>query len=346
MTEPVRGRRRRLVALLLVLVVAIPCAACGGVYVWLDGLLGRPTFGVQPAHILSGEDGTPAFVAFTPAGDHLVACFEHTVSVFHLPDGQRVGRFWITDRKEVERGPFSLSPDGRTLAVRGRLHSLPDGAVTARLPFSPRWWSTDGAFAAGFERTKVPGAEGGIAVAPLGATSATPQLAGHEWVAGCGSPRLLLSRDGARVVRLDSGGTTTQVVVERLGAGEETAIVLGGPSEAVALGFGPGERDVRLIRDDRVLEFVPLDGGAPRTRTVDAVSMGRPYVTAGAFSPDGSVVATGSLAGDVRLWDPQGRRLDDHARGEGNVTCLAFSADGRWLASGHHWNTVRVWRLR
>ncbi|MBL7494739.1 PD40 domain-containing protein [Frankia sp. CNm7] len=68
-------------------------------------------------------------------------------------------------------------------------------------------------------------------------------------------------------------------------------------------------------------------------------------MSAVAFSPDGSHLATASWDQTVRLWETttgqQTGQLTDHTRG---ASAVAFSPDGTQLATGGGWDgTTRLW---
>jgi WD40 repeat protein len=67
-------------------------------------------------------------------------------------------------------------------------------------------------------------------------------------------------------------------------------------------------------------------------------------VSAVAFHPDGTTLATTSHDRTIRLWDPAtGRELHQLTGHQGLVSAVAFHPDGTTLATTSHDRTIRLW---
>ncbi|WP_433200661.1 WD40 repeat domain-containing protein [Dactylosporangium sp. CS-047395] len=112
------------------------------------------------------------------------------------------------------------------------------------------------------------------------------------------------------------------------------------------LASGGHDRTVRLWDIDALDALRELPRGEPRVLpTADTLEGHGLSVTAVAFSPNGALLASGSLDRTVRLWDPA-TRAPLHAvdNGDAAVHAVVFGTDGTLIAAGAD-GVVRHWSL-
>ena len=126
-------------------------------------------------------------------------------------------------------------------------------------------------------------------------------------------------------------------------------------AEANLSGTRPGWSELgllKLLAAYRIAPHVEIEGVMLAQvlafqRMEKIVETGSP-VSAVAFSPDGTRLASGSSDETLRLWDVQtGQRIGQPLRGHGgDVLSVVFSPDGTRLASGGYDGTVRLWNAK
>lgn len=89
-----------------------------------------------------------------------------------------------------------------------------------------------------------------------------------------------------------------------------------------------------------------LDGTCTQVLTITDQDQKDPGVTSVAVSPDGRLVAAGSLDKHLRIWDTHTGELLERLEGhKDSVYSVAFMAGGRTLVSGSLDKTVKMWQL-
>ncbi|HEY8377366.1 MAG TPA: hypothetical protein VIK91_12810, partial [Nannocystis sp.] len=163
------------------------------------------------------------------------------------------------------------------------------------------------------------------------------------------------SADGSKLYAV-YGGTSTFVEFDaktfELGKGgcahrDQINTVAYSPArDKVAIGAGlhyTGQLTGELVNADNSINVFSLSGDMPLLHRFPGHQLA---VLAAAFSPDGNMLATGSVDRTIRLWDLRANAEVGRLEGHGaEVDSLAFSHDGKFLASASYDLTVKVWDL-
>jgi Tol biopolymer transport system component len=105
--------------------------------------------------------------------------------------------------------------------------------------------------------------------------------------------------------------------------------------------FSPDGELAVVATTDNMAHIVKADG--TKLKTLEGHQ--NRIVTA-AFSPDGLLIATGSLDGTARLWSaPEGTAIGILEGHTNAVTAVAFSPEGRLLLTASRDGTVRTWSV-
>ena len=332
--------------------------------------------GMPGTTLIGHADAVPA-LAFSPDGALLVSgSLDGQVRLWDAASGALVRTL------EGHQGPVwrvAFSPDGATLATGSsddtfRLWQMSDGSQRAvledhmggeaALAFSP-----DGAILA-------TGWENDVRLWHAAGDTLLRTLEGHSfWIND-----LAFSPDGATLASASADQTVRLWQVED---GREIHILEGTIDEVSSLAFSPdglvlatSSTDEGVMLWDRTtgqllarsednqtgggLLTLSPDGSTVASGSGTAVQLRRAsdgapagrlqghtdWVRAVAFSPDGTLLASGADDGTVRLWSVNdGRLLDTLASHGAPVWSVAFSPDGALLASGDDNGFVYLWRV-
>ncbi len=238
------------------------------------------------------------------------------------------------------RGRFAGLPQARTVAeIFWKLPSPLDRLDPANIPDIERldWQPKELVAILGSHRLRHQAGVVRVALSPDGKTLATATVTGDIVLfdAATGKELKRLGNHGGDVLSLAfdedgqllaSAGLDGTAKMWNLRSGKTVHSLNGmGP---VAAAFSP---DGKLLATVHGTEVEIRDVKGPKEQILSL-----------AFSAHGEMLATGSQAGDIRLWDVNSAKsLDVLAQKEGPVAALAFHPDKKLLASAA--NTVKLW---
>ena len=270
----------------------------------------RSLDGAHPTRILVTASLTSApvfFMAGDPSARHLAISGAGRLTVVRADDGSTRSLPGFPQSALVGRPAFS--PDGRLLAA-----GLFGGPAAEKVV---RVWDVE----TGAVRTFGP------------FPGAGEELAGGIASVGFAGPdRVYASVLGAGIAAIDLASGASRIVVPQ-GAG---AFVLsrdgrsGVGTSGPAGSFGTGSAALQFDLEEGMARTLSSHGNA---------------VTAVALDSGGTLVATGSFDGTIRVGPTTGEEphLLLGQEGEGAIYSLAFSPDGRWLAASGESFAMHVW---
>jgi WD40 repeat protein len=146
-----------------------------------------------------------------------------------------------------------------------------------------------------------------------------------------------------------SGGGHDKTLELLLGKGADVNALHGLQAYAAAWHFSPLKSIVRSTFQDQALQGIRVIREIPEqwNACLLAFEGHSNSVISVVFSPNGTLVASGSIDNTVRVWDVQTGKCEHTLESHSNsVQSVVSSADGTRVASGSRDKTVRVWDMQ
>ncbi|KAB8210423.1 WD40-repeat-containing domain protein [Aspergillus parasiticus] len=288
----------------------------------------------SPIQTFEGHAREISGVTFSPNGELVVSCSaDGTVRVW---DTNLVAAHKALQRHSYEVAATRISPDGRLLGSGSTDYKLQLWDIATGMPLqvlddysgksNTLAFSPDSSLMAFRPKSD-------SAIIRLWNT-VTGELCRTLGDHSSAVDRVIFSPDCQRLASIDEDWTITLWDIK---SGERLYSLDGGRSW-VCIAFSPS--GTKLASSSGNL----LQVWDTTTGTLQQELKGhKNKITAVAFSPDESFIATGSIDAKVRIWDLATDTLSQTLQDCGAINQLAVSANGRFLISGTLSQTIRLW---
>lgn len=239
---------------------------------------------------------------------------------------------------------LTWSPDGKMLAVAaGESVHLVDGSTLAELRALPVGaWAGSLAFEPGGKLLALAAKDGTLQLWQPETGQLVCKLEAHHpsaksvafspdgrWLASTGNDAYVRLWDVANLPQ--EGECNLAPSAELIGGALSVPSAVFSPDGTILTSVDAQVIRLREVSSQRLVRSIPVDTA----------------VFCLAYSPDGSLLASGDLGNGVRLWDPSsGQALRDLRLGGplgAFVWSVAFSPDGKWLVAGSSDASVSLW---
>lgn len=310
------------------------------------------------AGVMKGGSSGPAVVAGRPDSSTLYRAVTHMDGVEPMPpdsgrlpdDMIRLFNDWIRGGLLERTGATShlagvTAIDPTKLAKTGNLPAIMPGPLAIRKPVAT-------------VRPPLPQAIAASPTAPLLAVSGHEQVLLYGVAEADGGLTLLgclpfpegtihslrFSRSGALLVAGGGRGAHSgRAVVYNVAKGTRVAEAGDLVDVVLCTDIDASQRFVALGGPTKVVEVIDLATGASRHR----ITRHTDWITAVAFSPDGSMLATGDRSGGIHVWETgSGAIVFSLTEHKQRITDLEWRADGQAVASVADDGNLILWNMK
>ena len=149
---------------------------------------------------------------------------------------------------------------------------------------------------------------------------------------------------GAYAYQLWRSGQIEQI--ESLAKQSNAEFLAGQNTDALITALEAGHRSEKYPESDRQFVHQVLTQAVDSIREIKSLDHHDGVIRRIAVNSDGTIIATGTNRGEIKLWNQSGKLLHTLAAHEEDIRRLAFSPDGEILASASEDRTAKLWNLQ